>query len=366
MEALYGDSLMKVSIITATYNSESTLKACLDSVANQTALANIEHIIVDGRSKDATLALVNQYPHVSTIVSEKDRGIYHAFNRGVALATGDLVYFLNSDDCFYDNSVIADVLSAISDEHQYYFGSVLCHDAKTGKSYFTLQNDSSQNNRRPCHQGFFCRRELFDRFGLFNECFSIAADMYFMKKVLRHTTGFVTERVVAKFSLEGMSSSSDNRVAMMRQHAIIDELLDGDDSQQELSEKLALQMHNSNDLKQLLLNVLDDKFNLRQWAKKKIAIFGTRELSQALSLLAQQQQLEVLCYVVSNPEHIPLGVAFPLVAISELGTMPVDLVINCIEGKHEAEISAKIRQVAPAVQVVSWRAFCQPNGVIQH
>lgn len=102
-------------------------------------LANIEHIIVDGRSKDATLALVNQYPHVSTIVSEKDRGIYHAFNRGVALATGDLVYFLNSDDCFYDNSVIADVLSAISDEHQYYFGSVLCHDAKTGKSYFTLQ-----------------------------------------------------------------------------------------------------------------------------------------------------------------------------------------------------------------------------------
>lgn len=365
MEALYGDSLMKVSIITATYNSESTLKVCLDSVANQTALANIEHIIVDGRSKDATLVLVNQYPHVSTIVSEKDRGIYHAFNRGVALATGDLVYFLNSDDCFYDNSVIADVLSAISDEHQYYLGSVLCHDAKTGKRYFTLQNDSSQNNRRPCHQGFLCRRELFDRFGLFNECFSIAADMYFMKKVLRHTNGILTERVIAKFSLEGMSSNSHNRSAMLRQHAIIDELLDGYDSHQELSEKLALQMHNSNDLKQLLINVLGDNLNLSQWAKKKVAIFGTRELSHALSLLAQQHQLEVICHVVSNPEHVPHGVGLPLVAISELGTMPVDVVINCVEGKHEADISAKIRLVAPAVQVVSWRAFCQPNGVVQ-
>jgi Glycosyl transferase family 2 len=364
MAGFYGDSLMKVSIITATYNSESTLKACLDSVANQTGLANIEHIIVDGRSKDSTLALVSQYPHISKIVSDKDRGIYHAFNRGIALATGDLVYFLNSDDCFYDTKVIADVLSAFSSERQYYLGSVLCQDAKTGNSYFTLQNDSTQNNRRPCHQGFFCRRELFERFGLFNECFTIAADMYFMKKVLHHTTGIVTDRVIAKFSLQGMSSSSDNQVAMMRQHAMIDELLEGDDTQQELSEKLALQMQNGNQLKQLLVNVLHNKLDLSHWMQKRVAIFGVRELSQTLSLIMQQHQLEVSCFVVSNPQNVPQGLDIPVVGINELGTIPVDVVINCIEGKHETEISAKIKQVAPEAKIVSWRAFCHHNTII--
>lgn len=84
---------MKVSIITATWNSEGTLKACLDSVAQQSTVSSIEHIIIDGRSSDSTLVIASQYSHVSHIVSAKDRGIYHAFNRGIELSTGDVVYF---------------------------------------------------------------------------------------------------------------------------------------------------------------------------------------------------------------------------------------------------------------------------------
>jgi glycosyltransferase involved in cell wall biosynthesis len=181
MGRFYGDSLMKVSIITATYNSEKTLKTCLDSVAQQSASADIEHIIVDGRSSDATLALVNQYPHVSKIVSDKDRGIYHAFNRGVGLATGDLIYFLNSDDSLYDDHVIADVLAEFTSETAYYCGVIFCINEQTKQSYFseTLKDDAINFN--PPHQAFFCRRELFDKLGPFNECLTIAADTYFMK-----------------------------------------------------------------------------------------------------------------------------------------------------------------------------------------
>ena len=174
---------MKVSIITATYNSEHTLEICLDSVANQTGLASIEHIIVDGRSSDSTLAIVARYPHISQVVSAKDRGIYHAFNRGISLATGDIVYFLNSDDCLYDDNTVANVISEFSPAYQYYLGAVLFHDPATGNSYFTVAKGSDQIERKPCHQGFFCRRELFAQFGSFNECFTIGADMYFMKKV---------------------------------------------------------------------------------------------------------------------------------------------------------------------------------------
>lgn len=358
MERFYGDCLMKVSIITATWNSEKTLQACLDSVAYQAAIADIEHIIIDGRSSDSTLAIVARYPHISQVVSAKDRGIYHAFNRGIELATGDIVYFLNSDDCLYDDNTVENVISEFLPAYQYYLGSVLFIDPVTCNSYFTVPSGSDQTDRKPCHQGFFCRRELFERFGGFNECFTIGADMYFMKKVMQHTTGLVTDRAVAKFSLQGMSSSNDNKVAMMRQHAMIDELLHGDNAKQELPEKLALQVQNGNHLKQLLLNLLGNTLDLSKFTDKNVAIFGTRELSKALCLLLQQQQINVICFVVSSSENTQQGLGLPIVALNELNKQAVDIVVNCIEGKHENEISQQIIRAAETVTVVSWRAFC--------
>jgi glycosyltransferase involved in cell wall biosynthesis len=84
---------LKISIITVTYNSDSTIKDTLESVANQ-SYSNIEHIIIDGLSKDNTLATVKKFPHVSKVISEKDKGIYDAMNKGVQLATGDVIGIL--------------------------------------------------------------------------------------------------------------------------------------------------------------------------------------------------------------------------------------------------------------------------------
>lgn len=355
---------MKVSIITATWNSEKTLQACLDSVAQQTGVAEIEHIIVDGRSSDSTLSIVARYPHISQVVSAKDRGIYHAFNRGIRLATGDVVYFLNSDDCLYDNETIAQVISEFAPEYQYYLGSVLCNDPATGNSYFTVPKGTDQIDRKPCHQGFFCRRELFERFGSFNECFTIGADMYFMKTVMQHTKGIVTDRAIAIFSLQGMSSSDNNKAAMMRQHSMIDELLYGDNAMQELPEKLALEIRNTHYFKQLLLSLLKGNLNLSRFANKNVAIFGAAGLSQILCLLLQKQHINVMCFVVSSSTNKPQGLGVPVVALNELSKEAVDIVINCIEGKHESEISMQIVRAAKAVTVVSWRAFCRPDADI--
>lgn len=349
---------MKVSIITATYNSEKTLSACLDSVANQSAIADIEHIIVDGRSSDATLTITANYPHISTVISAWDRGIYHAFNRGIELATGDIVYFLNSDDTLFDSEVISHVLAEFSAEYQYYLGTVLCEGPDIGVSYFTVQNDDTNVNSRPCHQGFFCRRKLFERFGSFNECFTIAADMYLMKKIMKHTAGIVTNRAIAKFSLQGMSNQNDNKAAMLRQHSIIDDLLGSDKIQQELPEKLALQMQNVSALKQLLLNVLNNKLDFSRWLDKKVSIFGVRDLSQAIFYLLKQNGVEVINFVVSTPKNVPEGLLAPVIGFNELNVSPVDIVINCIEGKHETSVSEKIMQIKPEAKIVSWRQFC--------
>src|SRR6476620_11671735 len=105
---------MKISIITAAYNSASTIADTLRSVAEQTH-PDKEHIIVDGLSKDNTLSIVAQFPHVAQCRSEKDKGIYDAMNKGLTMVTGDVVAILNSDD-FYENAfVLSKVAKAFED-----------------------------------------------------------------------------------------------------------------------------------------------------------------------------------------------------------------------------------------------------------
>jgi glycosyltransferase len=116
---------IKFSIITVSYNSEKTIEKTLKSVSCQEHL-NIEHIIVDGNSNDSTLAIIKK--HVDTnikFISESDDGIYDAMNKGVALATGDVVAFLNSDDIYVDSKVISDVAHKFSQNNiQYVYGDI--------------------------------------------------------------------------------------------------------------------------------------------------------------------------------------------------------------------------------------------------
>ena len=98
---------MKFSIITVCFNSEKTIGETLRSVSSQN-YENVEHIIIDGGSSDDTLCIVNNYKHVTKIISEKDKGIYDAMNKGINLAEGNVIGFLNSDDVFYSENIIKD------------------------------------------------------------------------------------------------------------------------------------------------------------------------------------------------------------------------------------------------------------------
>src|SRR4030095_2331145 len=106
---------MKVSIITTTYNSATTVRDTLESVKSQDH-PDIEHIIVDGRSTDSTIALVKSYSHVAKYVSEEDQGLYDAINKGIRMSTGDIVGILNSDDFFPDTTVISSIVKTFEKE----------------------------------------------------------------------------------------------------------------------------------------------------------------------------------------------------------------------------------------------------------
>lgn len=184
---------MKVSIITATFNSSSTIGDCINSVYEQT-YSDIEHIIIDGNSKDDTLALINTIPnHVSKIVSEKDKGIYDAMNKGIALASGDIVGILNSDDLYYDNTVLTQVM------HEFNMNPSL--DILYGDLVYVKQTDTNKivrkwnsvsyypqffdNGNVPPHPSLFLRKKVYSQAGLFNTKYELAADYEFMLRVFK-------------------------------------------------------------------------------------------------------------------------------------------------------------------------------------
>src|SRR5687767_1410942 len=165
---------MKVSIITITYNSSSTIEDTMRSVASQT-YPHIEHIIVDGASKDNTLEIVRKFPHVATIISEPDRGIYNAMNKGVVVAKGDVVGILNSDDFFSADNVIEKIVAAFDPETQVVFGDVsFVNPEDTSKvvRYYSAKKWKPYKLRwgfMPPHPSCYIRRECFADGGVYKE-----------------------------------------------------------------------------------------------------------------------------------------------------------------------------------------------------
>ncbi|MCF5518200.1 glycosyltransferase family 2 protein, partial [Pseudomonas sp. PA-3-6E] len=118
---------MKISIVTVSYNSATTIRDTIESVLSQD-YENIEYIIVDGASKDSTMEIVNEYADkISKVVSEPDKGIYDAMNKGISLATGDVIGILNSDDFYESNQAISSVVEKFSaaPESQVVFGDIV-------------------------------------------------------------------------------------------------------------------------------------------------------------------------------------------------------------------------------------------------
>lgn len=179
---------MKISIITATYNSAATIRDCIQSVNSQT-YNNIEHIIIDGASKDNTLEIINSLPNrVITIVSEPDKGIYDAMNKGIKAATGDVIGILNSDDFFASNDVIENIVKEFSND------STL--EGIYTNLYYVNQDNPDQIIRHwvsnsfkkrsffkgwhPPHPTLYLRRDVYENYGNFNLDFSLSADFELM------------------------------------------------------------------------------------------------------------------------------------------------------------------------------------------
>jgi glycosyltransferase involved in cell wall biosynthesis len=216
---------MKLSIITATFNSQDSIERCLDSVVDSN-IYNYEHIIIDGVSTDKTINIIKKYQKINPnikLTSEPDNGIYDALNKGVRKSTGDIIGFLHSDDFFQTKSILSEMITRAEKENldgiygdlNYVNGDIPPKIIRRWRS-----NDFNlsllKNGWMPPHPTLFLKKEVYEKYGLFNLNYKISADYDFMLRILKAGNLRVQylPKVVTSMQLGGASNKNLKNILM--------------------------------------------------------------------------------------------------------------------------------------------------------
>lgn len=208
---------MKISIVTVAYNSAATIRDTIESVMSQT-YSDIEYIIIDGASKDGTMAIVDEYrERIAKVVSEPDNGLYDAMNKGIAMATGDVIGILNSDDFFETDYALAAVAHAFEEnpKAQLAFGDVVFVDADdlaTVTRYYGAAHFQPWKLRfgwMPPHPGTYIRREAYSQVGDYSTHYRISADyeMFIRLLLVRKLPWTRIDGVLVRMRAGGVSTA---------------------------------------------------------------------------------------------------------------------------------------------------------------
>lgn len=205
---------MKVSIITPCYNSVNSVGKTIDSISSQT-YNNIEYIVIDGGSSDGTYDILqNRKSEIDLLISEKDKGIYDAINKGIEISTGDIIGILNSDDKFFDDKVIekiVDVFKNREDINCVYGNLIFIDNEERIKRIWKSQNYRQglfEESWTPAHPTFYCRNIVYRDLGNYKIDYNIAADVDFMFRALEiegYKSWFINDYLI-KMAIGGVSN----------------------------------------------------------------------------------------------------------------------------------------------------------------
>jgi glycosyltransferase involved in cell wall biosynthesis len=217
---------MKISIITVCYNAEKTIEDTLKSIAKQT-YPNIEHIVVDGNSTDATNAIIGRYGEsVAIHVSEPDKGLYDAMNKGIRLATGDVIGILNSDDVLFDENVIRCISEKFKD-YDGVFGDVGFYDVnlsvkKRHYSSFGFKKSMFSRGFMPAHPSFYAKKSCYEQVGEYDSNYKIAADFEMLIRMFNlpnSSFNYINQELV-KMRVGGVSTSGFSSNLILNQEIL--------------------------------------------------------------------------------------------------------------------------------------------------
>ena len=216
---------MKVSIITSCYNRETTIRGAIESVLSQD-YPNIEYIIIDGASKDNSLKIIKEYKNqITKIISEPDRGMYEAINKGIRMATGDIIGLVHSDDFLYSSQTISHIVQRFMEtEADFLYGDGLFvnaeHTDKIVRNWISGKYRlwKVKHGWLPLHPTCYIRKEVLQKRGLYNESYKIAADSDLLFRYLIGgdlTVTYLKEYIV-KMRMGGLSTDKIRRKQINR------------------------------------------------------------------------------------------------------------------------------------------------------
>lgn len=211
---------VKISLVTISYNAVSTIQRCIASVINQT-YQNVEYIVIDGNSSDGTQQIINKNKaHIHFFKSEPDQGIYDAMNKGILLATGDVIGILNADDYFASDHVLTDIAESFTRNDADLLYADLDYVNSERKIIRKWRSGPYRHSKfnwgwMPPHPTFYAKRELFNKWGLYNLDYGTAADYELMLRFmyLNKANVFYLDQVIVKMALGGVSNQNfKNRI----------------------------------------------------------------------------------------------------------------------------------------------------------
>ena len=220
-------SRIKVTVITVCFNRVKTIGKAIESVLSQD-YANIEYIVIDGGSTDGTLEVIDNYKDkLKRVISEPDNGMYEAINKGIRLATGDVVGLLHSDDVLYGSSVISQVVSMLEQNHveMIYGDGLFMRDNRVVRNWISGCNSRLKLRMGwlPLHPTCYVRRSVYIKYGMYDERYKIAADTEWLFRMLyvNRIKTFYSHRYIVKMQMGGLSTSSSRRRTMWQEDTAI-------------------------------------------------------------------------------------------------------------------------------------------------
>ncbi|ODV54865.1 glycosyltransferase family 2 protein [Lysinibacillus fusiformis] len=356
----------KISIITACYNAENTIEQTIQSVLGQT-YKNIEYIIIDGASTDGTMEIVEKYrDKVDVVVSESDKGVYDAFNKGIGLATGDFINFMNADDYFKDILVVEKIARILNEKKpKILYGKVRAIDEISGEWQFrgkllTL-NDFKKGEMCP-HQGVFTERNIFSQFGGFNLKYKILSDVDFTIKCFKKyefETLFVNEEI-AIFRIGGLSTNIKymNRFHEENKEIHLEHFNYIPIHSKKYLDNKDIHISNYHYRELFMLSILDNDSLLKGLKKsnRSAAIFGSRRLAVLLYHYLNKNGFKISGFIDNNKEmqgEYLLGKE--IVSADNVDLLQVDIIIVSVERFVGAnEVKLQLEKLNPKIKIITW------------
>lgn len=292
---------MKVSIITVCFNAELTIEQTIRSVIEQ-SYQNIEYIIIDGKSSDHTLDIIAKYADkISKVISEPDKGIYDAMNKGIRNATGDIIGILNSDD-WYEKDVIKRVVEAFEKNN-----SQIVH----GDVRFIYGDGSSENTVTDTmnklwyemvvrHPATFVRREVYQKEGVFDDTFRVAGDYEFILRCYANNVKFYyLNTIVTNFRMTGISNQQEETCFNETNIAALRYVESSPNKEQICSviydrmnrHRFSILLKEKADSVQIGYNFSD------LFSKKKVFIWGSGEWGKRLSAFLLKNHIDIIAFL---------------------------------------------------------------------